>query len=52
MHILAAGFLLTTGIYLFASFWFDLWSAAWIVYVLHLALASLAFYLDEKPKKI
>jgi len=50
IHILAAGFLLTTGLYLSASIWFHLWSTAWIVYVLYLALASLAFYLGEKTK--
>jgi hypothetical protein len=52
LHFLAAGFLLTTGIYLSASIWFGLWSTAWIVYVLYLALASLAFYVGGKTSKL
>lgn len=52
IHILSAGFLFTTILYLAASMWFQLWSTAWIIYVLYLALASLAFYISEKTRKI
>lgn len=51
LHLIAAGFALTTILYLFVSIWFDLWGTAWIVYVLYLALISLAFYIWEKTGK-
>lgn len=51
IHFLAAGLLLTTFLYLAASIWFQLWGIAWLVYVLYLALVSLAFYISEKTKR-
>lgn len=52
IHLLAAGLLLTTTLYLAASIWFQLWDVAWLVYVLYLALVSLGFYISEKTKKM
>lgn len=51
IHLVAAGFLLTSILYLLASFLFSLWSTAWIIYVLYLAIVSLAFYISEKIKR-
>jgi Na+/citrate or Na+/malate symporter len=51
IHLLAAGLLLTTALYLAASLWFSLWGIAWLVYVLYLAFVSLAFYISEKVRK-
>lgn len=52
IHLLAAGLLLTTVLYLATSIWFRLWGIAWLVYVLYLAIVSLAFYISEKVKKV
>jgi len=51
IHLLAAGLLLTTILYLAVSIWFGLWSTAWLIYVLYLAIVSLVFYISEKIKK-
>lgn len=51
LHLIAAGFVLTTILYLYASIWFHLWSTAWILYVVYLALVSLTFYISEKSGK-
>ena len=48
IHLLAAGLVLTTILYLSASIWFHLWGSAWILYVVYLALVSLTFYISEK----
>lgn len=47
---LMTGFILTTIVYLIASVRYDLWSRAWIMYVLYLAIVSLAFYIGEKHR--
>lgn len=52
LHLLAAGLVLTTILYVFISMWLDLWSIAWIIYVFYLALVSLAYYFSEKMRKI
>ena len=52
LHLTAAGLVLTTILYLSISMWFDLWNAAWIVYVVYLAIVSLVFYIGEKTGKI
>jgi hypothetical protein len=51
LHIIVAGFVLTTILYLSASLWLGLWSTAWILFVAYLALISLAFYFIEKTGK-
>lgn len=51
LHLVTAGFVLTTILYLSASIWLHLWSTAWILYVVYLALVSLAFYIGEKTGK-
>jgi len=51
LHLIAAGLVLTTVLYLVASLYFALWSKAWILYVVYLALVSLAFYICEKTGK-
>lgn len=48
IHLMAAGLVLTTILYLVASLWFYLWGSAWILYVVYLAIVSLAFYISEK----
>lgn len=48
IHLLAAGFLLTTVLYLSASIRFQLWSTAWIIYVLYMAIVSMGFYIGDK----
>lgn len=48
LHLLTAGLILTTLLYLVLSMRFNLWGSAWILYVLYLAFVSLAFYLGEK----
>lgn len=48
LHIFGAGFVLTSIIYLVVSIRFHLWGSAWILYVLYLALMSLALYISEK----
>jgi hypothetical protein len=51
LHLIAAGLILTTIIFLVASLYFHLWSTAWILYVVYLAIVSLAFYVCEKNGK-
>lgn len=51
LHLIAAGLILTTIVYLSASIWFHQWGTAWIVYVAYLALVSLSFYIVEKTGK-
>lgn len=51
LHLIAAGLILTTVLYLVASIYFHLWSTAWILYVVYLAVVSLAFYICEKTGK-
>lgn len=51
MHLVAAGLVFTTLLYFLASMWLGLWSSAWILYVLYLAIVSLAFYIGEKTGK-
>ncbi|MTI96436.1 MAG: hypothetical protein FH749_13340 [Firmicutes bacterium] len=51
IHLLAAGFLLTTVVYLSVSIWFGLWSVTWLIYVLYLGLVSMVFFITEKGKK-
>jgi hypothetical protein len=51
LHLVVAGLLFTTVLYLIASLYFNLWSTAWILYVVYLALVSLAFYVCEKTGK-
>ena len=51
LHLIVAGLLLTTILYLSISIWFQLWSTAWIIYVVFLALVSLIFYIGEKTGK-
>jgi len=51
LHLIAAGLLLTTVLYLAASLYFNLWSTAWILYVVYLAVVSLAFFISEKTGK-
>ena len=51
LHLLAAGLVLTTVLYLAASLYFELWSKAWILFVVYLAIVSLVFYISEKNGK-
>ncbi len=51
LHLIAAGLVFTTFLYFAASLYFQLWSTAWILYVLYLALVSLAFFISEKTGK-
>jgi len=51
IHLIAAGLVLTTILYLSASIWLNLWSTAWIIFVAYLAFVSLAFYIVEKTEK-
>jgi len=51
LHLLAAGLVLTTVLYLVASLYFELWSKAWILFVVYLAIVSLVFYISEKNGK-
>jgi hypothetical protein len=51
LHLIVAGLLFTTVLYLVASLYFQLWSTAWIIYVVYLAIVSLAFYVSEKTGK-
>lgn len=51
IRLLVLGFILTTILYLSASIWFHLWNIAWILYVVYLAIISLAFYISEKTGK-
>lgn len=50
IQLLIAGSMLTTIAYLIVSVRYDLWSRAWIMYVLYLAIVSLAFYIGEKHR--
>jgi hypothetical protein len=47
LRLMAAGLILTTFLYLAVSVRFNLWGSAWIIFVLYLALVSLAFYIGE-----
>jgi hypothetical protein len=51
LHLIIAGLLLTTILYLVASLFFQLWSMAWIIYIVYLGVVSLAFYIREKTGK-
>ena len=51
LHLIVAGFLFTTILYLTLSIWLQLWSTAWILYVVYLAVVSLSFYIIEKTEK-
>jgi len=51
LHLIIAGLILTTILYLTISIWFHLWGTAWIIYVVFLALVSLTFYIGEKTGK-
>lgn len=51
LHLTAAGLVFTTVIYLCASIYFHLWSTAWILYVVFLAIVSLAVYIGERAGK-
>lgn len=51
IHLIVAGLILTTVLYLAASYIYGLWSTAWILYVVYLAIASLVFYVWEKNGK-
>lgn len=51
LHLIVAGLVLATILYLVASLYFQLWSTAWIIFVVYLALVSLAFYVCEKTGK-
>lgn len=48
LHLLAAGLVLTSLVYLFLSLKYGVWGKAWILYVAYLAIVSLVFYLNEK----
>ena len=48
LYILAVGLLLTTILYISISMWFKLWDVAWMLYVVYLALVSLAFFIRGK----
>jgi hypothetical protein len=52
LHLIVAGLVLTTVLYLVASLYFQLWSTAWILYVVYLALVSLTFYICENRKEV
>lgn len=43
-----AGLLFTSSVYLFISYFFDLWNVAWIIFVVYLAIIALAVYINEK----
>ena len=43
-----AGFLLTSCVYLTISFFFQLWSVAWIIFVVYLAIVALTVFINEK----
>lgn len=51
LHLIVAGLVFTTVIYLCASIYYHLWSTAWILYVVYLAIVSLAVYVSEKAGK-
>ncbi|MEG0035027.1 MAG: hypothetical protein RR147_06215 [Oscillospiraceae bacterium] len=45
LELAGAGLLLTTAIYLIVSYFNHMWSVAWIIYLLYLAVAALVFYI-------
>lgn len=47
-ELASAGFLLTSCIYLAISFFYHLWSVAWIVFVVYLAIVALTVFINEK----
>ena len=51
LHLIVAGLILTTIIYLSASVFLHVWGTAWILYVGYLALVALVFYVNEKQEK-
>lgn len=42
------GLVLATAIYLIVAYLYSLWSIAWIVYLVYLTIAALAFYISKK----
>ncbi|MEG1108178.1 MAG: hypothetical protein RSD32_01565 [Oscillospiraceae bacterium] len=51
LELAAAGLVLTTAIYLFVSFIYNMWSIAWIAYVIYLGIVALGFYISEATKE-
>jgi len=48
LEIALSGLVLTTAIYLIVAYFCNLWSIAWIVYLVYLSIAALTFYLIKK----
>lgn len=42
------GLVLATAIYLIVAYFYSLWNIAWIVYLVYLSIAALAFYISKK----
>jgi len=51
LHLIVAGFIFTTVLYLIISIRFNLWGIAWMLYVAYLAIVSFVFYIREKMGK-
>lgn len=47
IELTAGGFALSTVIYLVASYVFDSWNLAWLVYVIYLAVVAFVIYVSE-----
>ena len=48
LELALAGFVCTASVYLFFSYIYNLWSVAWIIFVVYLAIIALAVYINEK----
>lgn len=47
LEIALVGLVLTTVVYLIVAYFYSLWSIAWIVYLVYLCIAALAFYISK-----
>ncbi|MCQ4925555.1 hypothetical protein NE686_20840 [Tissierella carlieri] len=50
IRLFASGFILTTFLYLFISMKFNIWSIAWVLYVLYLSLISTIFHIGRNKR--
>lgn len=48
IEIALGGLVLTTAVYLIVAYFYNLWSIAWIVYLMYLSIAVLTFYISKK----
>jgi len=51
LELTFTGIVLSTVIYLFTSFFYNLWDKAWIIYVVYLAVVAFAFFIKGKVKQ-